>query len=79
MVVPRVIVVVVCVVQMMIVWNLNYQPFGSSGFLRYQKDLLAGFMQQAMQHMKLVLVPPTQKIAPSTTGGAARNINSGLE
>ena len=55
-----VVVVVVCVVQMMIFWKLNYQPFGSSGFLRYQKDLLAGFMQQAMQHMVLVLVPPTQ-------------------
>ena len=47
-----------CVVQMMVVWNLNCQPFGSSGSLHQKQDLLAGVMQQAMQPMVLVSVPP---------------------
>ena len=78
LVISAVVVIVICVVQMM-VWDLNSKPFGSSGSLHQKQDLLAGVMQQAMQPMVLVSIPPAHRIAPSTTGGAARNIISGLE
>ena len=57
LVISAVVVIVICVVQTM-VWDLNSKPFGSSGSLHQKQDLLAGVMQQAMQPMVLVSIPP---------------------